>query len=172
LKDQDDLERLCKVAVEKGVEDARIIHINEIVVRNWVYWKCRFGCSNYGKNLMCPPHSPHPEETRALLKEYEYAILLKMKSEKSKGQSLLIELEREAFLGGHYSALGLTSGSCKLCETCNVDGGSCIKSEVARPSMESSGIDVFSTAQNVGFSMKVLSSKDQEWYRFALLLIM
>lgn len=182
MKDQEDLERLCKLAIEKGAVDARIIAVNNIVVANWVYWKCRFGCSGYGKSLMCPPYSPNPEQTRALLKEYKYGLLLKMKpigseyqlswsDDRVRAHHLLLELEREMFLRGNYSALSLTSGSCKLCEKCNVDGGPCIKSELARPSMESCGIDVFSTARNAGFDMKVLSSKDQEWYRFNLILV-
>lgn len=159
------------MAIEKGNVDAKIIPINNVVVANWVGWKCKFGCPKYGKSLMCPPHSPNPEQTQALLKDYEYAILLRMKSDWLEAHNFLVSVEHDAFLEGNYSALGLTSGACQLCEKCDVDGGLCIKPELARPSMESCGINVFSTAKNAGFNMKVLSSKDQKWHRFCLVLI-
>jgi len=166
-----ELEELRDLAVKLGAEDARLMESKNVVVKNWVRWKCRFGCGNYGKSLMCPPFSPTPDETRALLKEYEYALLFRQKAPATDLHKLALELERCAFLQGFYSALGFTAGSCKLCEKCDVEKGLCAKPQLARPSTESCGIDVFSTARNAGYEMEVLTSKEQEYRRYGLLLI-
>jgi len=118
---------------------------------------------------MCPPYSPSPEETRDLLKEYEFALLLRFKPPARK--SLVVELERQIFLEGYYAALAFGYGSCKLCEPCNLEGGYCIKPLEARPSMEACGISVFETAENAGYNAKVLKSKEDEYFNYGLVLI-
>ena len=137
---------------------------------DWVFWKCRFGCPNYGSTLTCPPHSPNPQQTRALLQGYEWALLIKYDTS-TEYHELLLELEREAFLGGFYKAFALTAGDCRLCEVCNPSKGICIHQDQARPSMEACGIDVFTTARNAGFNMKVVTSKDEKYHSICMLLI-
>jgi len=161
---------LCELAVEMGAVDAKAIQARQIAVQEWVRWKCRFGCDSYGRSLMCPPYSPQPAETRALLRGYKHALLIRVKPN-GKLHDLVLGLERAAFLRGYYAALGLTAGSCKLCEQCNVKEGVCLKPQESRPSMEACGIDVFSTARNAGHEMNILASKDQPYYRMALILL-
>lgn len=161
--------KFCELAVELGAVDAKIIEANQVVVKNWVRWKCRFGCDQFGKSLMCPPHSPTPKETLALLKEYNFALLFRRKSSNSK--NIAIELERKIFLEGNPAALAITDGSCNLCEECNIEYGCCLKPSEARPSMESCGISVFDTARNAGYKMEVLTSKSKEYLRYGLVLI-
>jgi len=163
------LSRLCSLATELGAEDAKMIRADQVVVRDWVRWKCHFGCDNYGTSLMCPPYTPTPGETRDLLKEYEYALLFRLKP--SVPKSVDVELERRIFLEGYPSAFVLTSGSCHLCGECNVKKGYCVKPLEARPSMEGCGISVFETAKNAGYKMEVLKSKDDEYFRYGLVLI-
>jgi len=118
---------------------------------------------------MCPPYGPTPEETRDLLKEYEYALLYRFKP--STPKNFAVELERHIFLEGYHSALAFTAGSCNLCEKCNIEGGTCLKPLEVRPSMESCGISVFETARNAGYKIEVLKSKDEEYLRYGLVLI-
>jgi len=169
LEKAGNLSRFCDLAVQLGAVDAKVIRADQIVVKDWVRWKCRFGCDIYGKSLMCPPYTPTPEETRALLKEYEYALLFR--SEPSTPKTLAAELERRIFMEGYYAALAFTSGSCKLCEECNVERGYCIKPFQARPSMESCGISVFETARKAGYEIEVLKSKNEGYLRYGLVLI-
>ncbi len=165
-----DLKELCRLATEMGAVDVRVIQARDVVVCDWVRWKCRFGCENYGRSLMCPPYSPQPDETRALLQGYEYALLLRLKPAVER-RNLVLSLERAVFLRGYPSALGLTAGPCRLCEECNIKGGICLKPREARPSMEACGIDVFTTARNAGYDMNVLTSKDQPYYSISLMLV-
>ncbi|MEM2876341.1 MAG: DUF2284 domain-containing protein [Candidatus Bathyarchaeia archaeon] len=165
-----DLNVLCRLAVELGADDAKLVSASKIVVRHWVMWKCRFGCEAYGRSLSCPPFTPTPEETEALLKEYNFGLIFRVK-DREKLSKIVIELERRAFLEGYYYALGFTSGRCRLCEECNVSGGLCLKPREMRPSMESCGIDVFATAENAGFKLGVLKSSEESYYGIGLILI-
>ena len=173
------LEELCGQAIKLGAADARVIESKNIVVKNSVRWGCRFGCEDYGKSLMCPPYSPTPEETQALLREYEYALLVRKKTSsdiRKKTSSddlhkLILDLEHYAFLQGFYSALGFKAGRCRLCEKCDVERGLCVYPKQARPSMEGCGVDVFLTARNAGYEMEILTNKEQEYYIYGLLLI-
>jgi len=169
MKEKDDFSRFCDLAVKLGAVDAKAIRADQVVVREWVRWKCRFGCNSYGRSLMCPPYTPTPQETRALLKEYKYALLFRFKP--STPKSLAVELERRIFLEGYPAALAFSSGSCNLCEKCNVERGYCLKPLEARPSMEGCGISVFETASNAGYKIEVLKSKGQNYLRYGLVLI-
>ncbi|MEM2108552.1 MAG: DUF2284 domain-containing protein [Candidatus Bathyarchaeia archaeon] len=73
-------EVLRKMALEKGAVDAKIITTEKIVVEDRVVLKCKVGCPNYGKTLMCPPYTPTAEEFRKIVKEYSYALFMKFKS--------------------------------------------------------------------------------------------
>ncbi|MCX8153108.1 MAG: DUF2284 domain-containing protein [Candidatus Bathyarchaeota archaeon] len=73
-------EFLRKTALEKGAVDAKIITTDKIVVEDRVVLKCKVGCPNYGKTLMCPPYTPTAEEFRKIVKEYRYALFMKFRS--------------------------------------------------------------------------------------------
>ena len=67
-------------------------------------------------------------------------------------------VEREALNKVYYLSLGLTAGTCRLCNTCDLKWP-CKHPWEARPSMEAVGIDVHKTAKNAGLSLK-WNSKD------------
>jgi predicted metal-binding protein len=80
---QKDLEKfnfLPKLALELGASEAKILPAAKVVVENRVVLKCKVGCSNYGKTLMCPPYTPTAEEFRKILGEYRYAMFMKFDS--------------------------------------------------------------------------------------------
>ena len=163
------LTKFCELAVDMGAVDAKLIGTDQIVIRNWVRWKCRFGCPNYGKCFTCPPYTPTPQEMRNVLDEYSVALFFRYES--STSENLAFKLERQIFLEGYPAAFALTSGSCKLCSECRVETGHCVKPVEARPSMESCGISVFETANNVGYKLEMLTSKDQNYLRYGLVLL-
>lgn len=168
------LEGLRRAAIKAGADDAKIIRAEDIKVGSWVRLKCRYGCDDYGRTLACPPYSPTPEEMRGILKEYAHALLVKISPPEIEGFSkychdLVFEIEREAFLMGHYKAFGLSSGSCPYCEECNLK--SCIHPEKMRPSMEGCGIDVFATARNAGFEIGVCKDRKTKPSFYGLVLV-
>ena len=176
--DPGELSRLKELAIKLGAEDAVELPAEKVVVRDWVRWKCRFGCGEYGRRLTCPPLSPSPEETRRVLREYNLCLLVRFGPCVEAGygdgvnvHEVMFELERAAFLMGYYSAFALASGPCPYCEECTLKEGSCRHPERARPSMEACGIDVYATSRNAGYDLKVVTSRDQRPVFFGLLLL-
>ena len=75
-----DFDFLRKMALDQGAIAASIITSDKIVVEDWIVFKCKVGCTNYGKTLSCPPHTPTAEEFRKIVNEYSYALFMKFTS--------------------------------------------------------------------------------------------
>ena len=82
---------------------------------------------------------------------------------------VVAEMERDLFLLGFYAAFGMACGPCNLCTECNLE--ECQKPDLARPSMEACGIDVYATARKAGFKIEVLTRRDQIPRCFGLILV-
>ncbi len=192
------IQAFCRVARDLGAVDAKVISPKDVITAAWVRWKCRYGCSEYGRHLSCPPYSPTPEMTRKVLDEYEAGILIRG-GRTAPLREIGAELELKLFLAGYYKAFALLCGPCSLCGTCVVvsesrgvaleagdvsgkaDGkaspkrrllvGGCRHPERARPAMEAAGIDVFATARAAGFPLEVISSAECKQNYYALVLV-
>ena len=112
----------------------------EIVVSEWVRWRCMFGCKGFAKHLGCPPYVPSPSETRALLKEYTKAYIVHFEGipgmEDVDPKSIpddwhpflgglirwigdtVYDLEQHAFYRGYYKSLAFAAYPCIYCEEC------------------------------------------------------
>ena len=167
------LDIYCKKALELGVDGVKVIDPRSIVTAEWVRLKCQFGCSNFGRNLCCPPHTPTPDITRKVIDSYGKAILFRRrlkKEERTKGFNEIIgHLEIEIFLDGYYKVFSMGSGRCRLCKECNPNGH-CRHGRVARPSMEACGIDVFKTARDNGFPIEVVQTHEEERNSYGVIL--
>lgn len=170
-----DMEAFCTRAVELGATDAKAIKAVDIFVAEWVRLKCQYGCDGYGQCLTCPPHSPTPETTRKVLAEYEWAILIHVATDRSKSDwtrvsAIIPKLERAIFLSGYYAAFGFASGPCSYCkDACNMK--ECKHPELARPSMESAGINVYATARKAGFPINVVQKESDPQNYYGVVLI-
>jgi predicted metal-binding protein len=164
--------KFVKRAVGLGADDARIIKTDTIVTGPWVRWKCKYGCDGYNSSLCCPPNTPDYRETRELVDSYKTALLVHITDDGRSWKGLtdlVATLERDVFLAGHFKAFALGAGPCNLCGECSMEV--CRHPEKARPSMESCGIDVFSTARNNGYTIEVLKDHSCPMNRFGLVLI-
>jgi predicted metal-binding protein len=161
-----DLDRIGKVLRENGADETVVIAATDVLVDDRVRLKCQVPlCDSYGRNYTCPPHVPPVSEVRAALARYETGLLVRVSDvlEGEKGDPFraarrlheLIHLgEKEAFSIGYRFAMGFIGGCCRLCETCAaVTGEACRFPFLARPSMESMGIDVAGTAERAGISI-------------------
>jgi predicted metal-binding protein len=154
------------LALAGGAHEARLIPVSNVVAAEWVRLKCQFGCSGFGKRLCCPPCTPTPDEMKRVLAGYKTALIYSYtctpngyKAKRLRMQRAVTTIERAMFLDGHYKAFGLMAGPCRMCKECNRDG-LCRHPELARPSMESCGIDVYATARNSGIKLEVVTRKD------------
>jgi predicted metal-binding protein len=156
------------MALALGVEDAKVISPATVRTASWVRWKCQFGCDGFGSSRMCPPHTPTPDQTRALLAEYTRAVLFE--GRRGRVKATAVALERELFLAGCYKALGLGAGPCPLCKSCAFEDG-CRHADDARPAMEACGIDVFATVRHHGFAIEVVRGRRDPQHYFGLVLV-
>jgi predicted metal-binding protein len=164
--------KYVKKAVALGAKEAKIIDPGTIVTGPWVRWKCKYGCDGYDSSLCCPPNTPDYKETRELLDSYEKALLAhftETPGHKPAPTEVVVRLERDIFLDGHYKAFALGAGPCNLCKDCSMKV--CRHAEKARPSLESCGIDVFQTARNNGYEIKVVKDYNSLVNRYAIVLI-
>jgi predicted metal-binding protein len=77
LADAWHVKHLIDKAHALGADRAAPLPAGSVVVDERVLLKCRVPrCSSYGRNLMCPPHAPGPDETRAALARYGDVLLV------------------------------------------------------------------------------------------------
>jgi predicted metal-binding protein len=172
------LEKLFK---DRGFPDFKWIEAKDIVVSQWVRFRCMFGCPAYGKRGTCPPNVPSIDECRQMISEYTQGAVFHFEKELekpddrkawSKGIALkLVELEREVFLSGYYKTFLISFDACNLCETCDADRTKCKNPKIARPGADAMGIDVYATARSIGYPIQVLKNYDEAMNRYAFLLI-
>jgi predicted metal-binding protein len=163
-----EIESFCKRALELGAFDAKVISTKSVVTAPWVRMRCQYGCPGYGRRLSCPPYSPTPEQTRGILDSYKTGIL--MKGPLWGVNPIMIALEREIFLSGYYKAWSMGEGPCHKCEACALKAG-CRFPQQLRPSMEASGIDVFQTVRNNGYTIDVVKDYDCPAQYFGVVLV-
>ncbi|MBA2882065.1 putative metal-binding protein [Desulfosalsimonas propionicica] len=152
-----------------GFQEVRPVDTPAIRMPEWVGLKCEFGCEYYGLP-QCPPNCIAPEKTRAMLADYTKCLLLQGSPPTADFQRLVLRAEKTAFKKGYHKAFCLWAGPCSICADCDGSAG-CRNHKNARPSMESSGIDVFGTVRNAGFNLKTLRYNDDYVKYFALLLV-
>jgi predicted metal-binding protein len=189
------INKLIDFAVTNGAERELIREIKPgriVIPKQWVRWKCSYGCQNFGRKLCCPPYVPTPLDTREFLKEYRKALLIGFKGDADAGNKMkhhrdmghaLVKIEREAFLSGHERAFVLSAGSCYFCDKCIVQDipldtpveaarAQCRHHKLMRPSLEALGVDVFSTVKNAGLELEVINGNNTDNVKhFGILLI-
>lgn len=174
------LDTYLQLIKESGATWAKEVPASQIVTAPWVRFKCRYGCDGWSASRHCPPNTPTPAETQAVLNCYSRAILVAWhrKSEdrarrlthRRKIHKSMLELERTLFLDGYYKALVLLAGSCTLCKECDMDKP-CKHPGDTRPAMEACGIDVFSTMSNADHPIQVRHCLDEEYVMCGLALV-
>jgi predicted metal-binding protein len=87
------------------------------------------------------------------LKEKALKFLSDWDKEKKKIHLTMLELEKAAFNAGYTFALGFTSGSCSLCEECNVNEGDCVYPSMARFPEHAVGVNIKKTVEKVNMSV-------------------
>ena len=172
------LEEYCRGALERGASWARAVPASYVVTAPWVRYKCQFGCGCYGSRHLCPPETPTPGETAAVVRRYRRAILVTYESGRRGTERALrkkmhrdmLALEREIFLDGYHKALAFVAGPCNLCKECDV-AEPCPRPGEPRPSMESCGIDVFSTFARAGVTLEVVPDVGMPYKLCGLVLV-
>lgn len=104
-----------------------------------------------------------------MIKSYQNILLVHSHDARELSKAVL-EIERAAFLDGHYFSFAIRA--CNLCKSCAVDqGNACPTPEKVRPCDQSFGIDVYTTARKQGMACDALKNKDDIQNRYGFVLI-
>ena len=176
---------LIDYAVELGAARARTIAAKDIIVKDEVVAEWCGDCPEYGRNLMCPPFVPVPEDFRKVLSLYSRGIMLQLfyplpddPGQVNREQAFagarrlhlaVYSIERRARELGFDRALGLTAGSCRLCASCAGPEGGCRDPEKARSSMEANGVSVVETCSKAGWPLEFPVKENICWTGLILL---
>ncbi len=169
-EEQVGLEEWCYVALHEGFRRAVLVPTTNVITAPWVRVKCAFGCKNYGQNLQCPPHAMESHTAEDMLRSYTWALILEGAPPGHEFHEKLLRIENKAFLAGFHKAFVLGAGPCPVCNRCPEDRF-CRYPNKGRPSMEGSGIDVYSTVRNAGLTLKPVTSKAHYVKYIGLLLL-
>ncbi|MGA2401519.1 MAG: DUF2284 domain-containing protein, partial [Syntrophobacteraceae bacterium] len=142
-----------------GFNFARVIETHEIQIEPWVRLKCQFGCSRYASSLTCPPFSHDEAKMKEILSRYTHALLVQGSPPSKQFHEQLLNLERFFFLSGHSEALAFGAGPCPVCTSGCAPEDRCRFPELARPSLESCGVDVYETARRAGLFLKPVTHR-------------
>ena len=181
---------LKDLALKSGASKVAVFPACKVVIDDRIKIKCEVPqCENRRKNLMCY-YAPDVERMQKLMKKYEVAILIQtihsMEAPvKKQGHGSVIDayasslplhkiinkIESAALMMGFGYAVGFIGGPCKLCETCigPFSTEQCRHPFLARPSMESVGMDVALIAKNAGLPFKIPAVKEVVWNGIILL---
>jgi predicted metal-binding protein len=91
------------------------------------------------------------------------------KADKKQLLQKIVSLEKAATTKGYTLALGFTTGSCMICEKCNIKEKMCLHPTEARYSAQAVGINVLQTLENAGMPIPVPFKKNPK--SFGLILI-
>jgi predicted metal-binding protein len=173
---------LEELFAKHGFNEYKWINAKDIIVSQWVRFRCMYGCTNYGKGGTCPPNNvPTIQETKDFVSEYSNAVIFhlakavdKPEDRKAWSREMSIKMcamEREVFLAGHYKAFLMGFDSCALCADCSASRVDCKNPKNSRPGADALGVDVFGTVRNAGYYIEVLKDYHETMNRYAILLV-
>ena len=165
-----EFEKYIQMAKELKMISAKIISSEELFFDIRAILKCRWGCEEFfTQTIKCHTRNTSYQERTEMIKAY-HNILLVHSHDANDLSKAVFEIERTAFLDGHYLAFAIRY--CKLRKSCAVDQGkSCPTPEKVRPCDQSFGIDVYKTARNQGLPCDVLQNKEDVQNRYGFVLI-
>lgn len=176
-----DIKQVEEITIKQGYNDYQWISGAQFIIKQWVRFKCMFGCDSFGKKGSCPPSVPSIQECREFLNEYANVLVIHLQGEFpnpedrkvwSRDKNLeLLKLERAVFLAGFPKAFLLFMDECRICSKCAGPRLECKNPQMLRPGPEALGVDVFSTVRAIGYPIEVLTEKDQKMNRYAFLLV-
>ncbi len=164
-----------------GYTDYKWIMAEDIVVDQWVRFKCIWGCDSYGKKGSCPPYTPSVEECRDFFAGYTHALIFHfskiLENPKDRyafcreANTKLLKLERDIFLAGHRKTFLVFMDECRLCFECAGSRDACKNPEKSRPSPEGLAMDVCATVKKYNYPFKILTDYNEPMNRYAFIMV-
>ena len=163
-------DKYIQLAKDLKMVNAKLISSDEIFFDTRSILKCRWGCEDFfNQTIKCATRNTSYQERTDMIKAYKN-ILLVHSHNATDLSKVVLEIERVAFLDGHYFSFAIRY--CRLCKTCAVnEGKSCLTPEKVRPCDQSFGIDVYRTVRNQGLPCDVLHGREDIQNRYGFILL-
>ena len=163
-------DKYIQIAKDLKMTNAKLIGPDEIHFDIRSILKCRWGCEDFfNQTIKCNTRNTSFKERIEMIRAYHIILLVHSHNATDLSKAVL-EIERTAFLDGHYFSFAIRY--CNLCKSCAVDQGkSCITPGKVRPCDQSFGIDVYKTARKLGLPCDVLQNKEEVQNRYGFVLI-
>jgi predicted metal-binding protein len=170
MVESDKFDKYIELAGKLGIINAVLISPKDIVFDIRAMLKCRWGCEYYSEDsVKCGTRNTSFAERVQMVSAYEHVLLLHS-HDAGQVSCAVHQIERAAFLDGHYFAFAIQA--CNLCVSCAVkDGNPCVAPEKVRPCDQAFGIDVYRTVRNLGLPCEVLQSKTDTQNRYGFVLL-
>ena len=165
-----EMEKYIQAAKKLNMIDAMIISPQDIFFDIRAILKCRWGCEDYfQESIRCHTRGTTFQERVEMVQQYNH-ILLAHSHDARELSLAVLEIERKAFLDGHYFAFALRT--CNLCKVCATSQGNpCVLPDKVRPCDQSFGIDVYKTVRKLGLPCEVLQDINDLQNRYGFVLI-
>lgn len=165
MEQQTIAQRMLEEAIACGAHKAVSVSQKQIILSQEFRTICKGnGCGNYGQCWMCPPDVGEIESLMREVRRYPEGLLYQtigrledsydiegMTQSAENHMQVSLRLQRRAKVLLTAEPLHVSCGGCHLCERCaKRDHLPCRHPELALPSMEAYGVDVYNTACNAG----------------------
>lgn len=162
-----------------GFSEVKFIHGAQVFTNRAVRLRCQYTCTETRQSDCSPPYTPTAHETREILDEYKYGVMLRREEPFgrrdhrevwSEFAAQVLKIEREAIVRGYPRAFALAIGNCLYqhhddhLRPCEYPGKN-------RPTLEALGIEIKDTLEMVQWHGHVSRSTDDPLQMFALLLL-
>lgn len=163
-------QRYVELAKSLKAVNAKMISPRDIFFDIRAMLKCRWGCEDFFRDsVKCGTRDTSYQERVEMIKSYKNILLVHSNDARELSHAVL-EIEKTAFLDGHYFAFAIRT--CNLCKVCAAEQGKpCPTPDKVRPCDQSFGIDVYKTARHLGLPCEVLQSKNDVQNRYGFVLI-
>ena len=167
---QNKYKKYIDLALSLKMLNVKLISSSDIIFDIRAILKCKWGCEDYFNNsIRCHYRNTSLQERMEMVKKYDHILLVHSNDARTLSKAVL-EIERSAFLDGHYFAFALRH--CKLCKDCFAEQEKpCPTPNKVRPCEEIFGIDIYKTVRSLGLPCDVLQSKRDKQNRYGFVLI-
>ncbi len=179
--------------------EIRFIYAAQVTISHSVRWRCQYTCEQAHQSTLSPPFCPPPEETRRVLEEYRYGLMVRREAattpaeaaargakaaaeeeEKKRARDFrevwadfsrrVREFEHECFIRGYPRAFALAIGNC-LFGHLDDSLRPCDFPDKNRPTFESVGIDLHETLSMINWESHLLRDPGDPFQMFALVMM-
>ncbi len=162
-----------------GLTEAKFIHAPQIIVSRAIRLRCRYTCCQAHQSANVPPMSPGADETRGVLDEYRFGLILRREEPPSQSDirqvwqqfaAGILGVENECMLRGYPRSFAIAIGTC-LYQHTDDSLRPCDYPMKSRPTFEAVGIELRETLEMVQWQHHAVREEGEALQLFSVVLL-